>query len=186
MKVALTEQQIAAAAELGALGVVAKTDAEVAAEALAAQAVVAAAAQAAADAAKVLADAQKPEASADLVAFLKTSLAESQASVTALTLEARDAKAASAEMTGSHAAMRAIVASSVDRLKVALGGSASATDGLSDSSLLAEHATLRADFEKKFKAGGVAAVSATAPTDKVGDAVDPVRAARIASTRASK
>lgn len=184
MKVALTEQQIAAAAELGALNAVEKTAAEVAADKVAADAAVVAAAQAEADAAAAAAK-DKPDTSADLVTFLKASLAEAQASVTSLTLDARDARAALADMTASHAPLRAIAVASVDRLKIAMGGSAGASDALSDTSLLAEHASLRADFEKKFKAGGVAAVSA-APADKVGDAVDPVRAARIASTRPSK
>lgn len=181
MKVALTEQQIAAAAELGGLNAVEKTPAELAAERAAADAA-AATEQAEADAA-ASAEKDKPDTSADLVAFLKTSLAEAQASVTALTLEARDAKAALADMAASHAPLREIAVASVDRLKIALGGSAGATSALSDTALLAEHASLRADFEKKFKAGGVAAVSAVPAADKESDAVDPVRAARIASTR---
>lgn len=183
MKVALTEQQVAAAAELGGLNAVEKTEAEVAAEKATADAAAALALQATADAAKLIADAQKPEASADLVAFLKTSLAEAQGSLTAMTLELRDVKAASATIAGSHAAMRAIAVASVDRLKVALGGSAGATDALADDALLAEHASLRGEFEKKFKAGGVAAVSVVPSADKVGESNDPVRQARIASTR---
>lgn len=186
MKVALTDQQIAAAAELGAIGAVAKTDAEVAAEKAVADAALATAAQAKIDAAQILADASKPDASADLVDFLKTSLAEAQASVTTLTLEVRDAKAASAAMSVTHAPMRAIVAASVDRLKIALGGTAGATDALADDALLAEHAALRVDFERKFKAGGVAAVSAGAPADKGVEADDSVRQARLASTRPAK
>ena len=187
MKVALTEQQIALMAEGGVLSPVAEAVAAVAAEAIenaAAPAAEVVEPKAEAPAAEAAPEA-KPE-SPDLVAFLKSSLAEAQASVMDLTIQLRDAKASGEKIEASHGALRSIAVASVDRLKVALGGSAGGADALSDETLLAEHASLRAQFEGKFKAGGVAAVSTEATPDPKSNAVDPVRAARLASTRLAK
>lgn len=172
VKTAMTEQQIALLAESGA-GAALKTEAEVALEASAALAL--------AEAQKV-ADAKKaPEP--DLVTYLKGELAIFQASTVTLTTELRDHRAASAAMAASHSALREIAVSSVDRLKVALGGTVGGTAALSDTELLASHAGLRADFETKFKVGGVAAVSSGAADEKVSATPDAVRQARLASTR---
>lgn len=180
MKVALTEQQIAAMAEAGALadavGSIATSETVVT------------------DAASVEAKSEtqtepvqaKTTEAPELVAFLKTSLAEAQATNVDLTVQLRDAKSQAEAMTATHAALRSIAAASVDRLKVALGGTPGGADALSDTALLAEHATLRAQFESKFKAGGVAAVSATAQSDAKSEVADPVRQARLASTRFAK
>lgn len=130
------------------------------------------------------AEAAKPEQS-DLVSFLKTSLAEAQASVVDLTVQLRDVKASADKSAENHSAMRAIAEASVSQLKIALGLGATGMAGATDSALLAEHATLRAQFESKFKAGGVAAVSSSDSADstKVSEAADPIRQARLASTR---
>jgi signal peptide peptidase SppA len=183
MKVALTDQQLAAALEAGTLGdaaVVEKATKD--AKALSDQKVLDDAAAAAVPAAA----APAPAESADLVAFLKESLAAANTSVTSLTMEVRDAKAASAALSASHAPMRAIAVTSVERLRVALDRPAAGAEALDDVALLAEHASLRVQFEAKFKAGGVAAVSAGAPADNAGNADDPVRKARLASTRPTK
>ena len=179
MKVALTEQQISAMAELGAHvaegTAVVPTTPSPAPEAAAPSAETAPAPVQA-----------KPAEAPELVAFLKTSLAEAQAANVDLTVQLRDAKASAEAMTTTHTALRSIAAASVDRLKIALGGTAGGADALSDTSLLAEHATLRAQFESKFKAGGVAAVSSTAQPDAKSEVADPVRQARLASTRFAK
>lgn len=190
MKTALTEQQLAVMALAGNLPA-AQAQAETPTDAPAAPAAEQAPATAPeapatapeAPAAEAAAPAQKES---ELVGFLKTSLAEAQASVVDLTVQLRDVKAAGEKMNSTHAAMRSIVEASVSQLKVALGGSAGAVDALADDALLAEHASLRAQFESKFKAGGVAAVSSTGSSDKVSEVVDPVRQARMASTRPAK
>jgi signal peptide peptidase SppA len=182
MKTALTEQQLVLMAELG----LPAPTAEQTPAAPAAAAVPAAETEAPAPVAATETVAPVAEPSSDLTAFLKTSLAEAQATVTDLTIQLRDVKAASEAMTTSHAALRQIAEASVDRLKVALGGAAGGAQALTDESLLAEHASLRAQFEGKFKAGGLAAVSSAAPSEKLSDSVDPVRQARISSTRLAK
>ena len=190
MPKALTDQQIAAMAE-GGLTVVAEAVAQVVAEAAATPAPAAAPAAGEQPAADATVETPAPDAakaeSPELVAFLKTSLAEAQAANTDLTIQLRDAKAGAEQMTTSHTALRQIAEASVDRLKVALGGVSGGVQALSDESLLAEHATLRAQFESKFKAGGVAAVSSSGSSDKESVVeLDPVRQARLASTRFAK
>lgn len=186
MKVALTEQQIAAAAELGA-PVVTATAAAPAAPAAetapAAPTATTAPVEAAPAPAAPAPAAEQTES--QLVAFLKGSLSEAQASVTALTIEVRDLKAQTEALNKSHGPMRELVEASIDRLKIALGGSAGDYKAMSDEAVLAEHANLRAQFEAKFKAGGVAAVAATHKPDQT-EVVDPIRAARLASTRPAK
>jgi hypothetical protein len=130
-------------------------------------------------------EATAPVAESDIVAFLKTSLAEANATLMTATMELRDLKAAQESMTASHEALKGIATASVDRLRVALGHSAGAV-ALTDSALLADHASLRAQFESKFKAGGVAAVSSQESPGTKGELDDPVRQARLASTRFAK
>lgn len=187
VKTALTEQQVAALAEGG--GVAAPT-AEAPAAAPNADAAPGgedaddSSAAAASAAAQTEDKTPKAEAAGEVVAFLKGQLAESQASVLDLTVKLRDAEKGAEALKGTHAAMRAIAVASVDRLKVALGGSAGAAEALSDEALLAEHASLRAQFETKFKAGGVAAVTSTGSTESTADTqTDALRMARIKSTR---
>jgi signal peptide peptidase SppA len=178
MRAALTEQTIAAMAEAGNLQV--GTAAGVAAVA----------ADLATKPAPAVIEPTAPEATApvaesDIVAFLKTSLAEANATLMTATMELRDLKAAQESMTASHEALKGIATASVDRLRVALGHSAGAV-ALTDSALLADHASLRAQFESKFKAGGVAAVSSQESPGTKGELDDPVRQARLASTRFAK
>jgi hypothetical protein len=120
-----------------------------------------------------------------VVAYLQGQLAEAQTKLTDLTIQARDAKASADALATSHTAMRAITVASVDRLRVALGHPAGGAESMSDTELLAAHTSLRDQFEKKFKAGGVAAVSVVATSDKGGEgaAVNAVHQARIAATR---
>lgn len=190
VKTALTEQQIAAMAE-GAPAAP-QADASAAAPAQEGAGVAAPSADVNPDNpdADVAAGAQvEPKAEDkpnELVAFLQGQLAAAQAQVLDLNIQLRDAKAAKEAMDGSHAALRAIAVASVDRLKVALGASAGGAETLSDDALLAEHASLRAQFESKFKAGGVAAVAPATAEKGVDSAVDPLRLARMKATHPAK
>ncbi|MBT2326750.1 S49 family peptidase [Variovorax paradoxus] len=200
LKNALTEAQIAALAlgapaaegagapaadaNAGAPAAAAAAPAAPAAAAAAAPAAGAEGAGAAAPAAVEPAAAAAPSSDA-VVTYLQGQLATAQTQITDLTIQARDAKAASEALATSHTAMREITVASVDYLRVALGHPAGGAGAMTDTELLAAHTTLRTQFEGKFKAGGVAAVSAVQPSDKEGSAasVDPLRAARIAATR---
>ena len=177
MKVALTDQQIAALAE----GATVQAEATQATQPDAPEAtteVAAPAAEAAAPEA-VVPEAQKPDA---VVAFLQTQLADAQAKVVDLTVELKAASSANEALKASAAGMRAIAQASVDRMKVAMGVP-SGVAAASDDALLAEHTTLRGQFEAKFKSGGVAAVSVAAPQEGAGTQPDLARQARIQATR---
>lgn len=175
---ALTDQQIAALAE-GATVTAEATQAtqpeapEAPTTEVEAQAPEAAAPEAAAP------EAQKPDA---VVAFLQTQLAEAQAKVVDLTVELKAANSANEALKASAAGMRAIAQASVDRMKVAMGVP-SGVAAASDEALLAEHTTLRSQFEAKFKTGGVAAVSVATPKEGAGTQPDLARQARIQATR---
>lgn len=136
-----------------------------------------------ADAAPAQAD--KP-ANADVVAYLQGQLTSAQSQATELTIQVRDLKAASDATAGVMASFRNLVQASLDRLKVAMGGSPGVAEGMTDSQLLAEHATLRAQFETKFKAGGVAAVTSSGSSEKSVEQEDPNRLRRIQATRQRK
>ena len=145
-----------------------------------------------ADAAKVIADAEaaaaasKP-ANAEVVAMLQSQLATAQGQVVQLNVDLQGAKLAGEASTKSAEVMRPIVRAAVGNLRVALGGSAAGVDALTDDNLIAEHANLAAQFDKKFKAGGVAAVKLPAEAEKVDASVDdPVRQARLDATRNRK
>lgn len=181
LKIALTTQQIAAMAEAGL-----PVDAAQAIAPVAAVPAPTAETQApeAPDAPVAAATEQKGES--DIVAFLKSSLAEAQAANTDLTMQLRDLKASTTDMAATHEQFRSIVMTSTDRLRVAMSMPAGVHAG-TDTALLADHAALRTQFESQFKAGGVAAVSSSGSSDTVSaEAVDPVRQARLASTRPAK
>jgi signal peptide peptidase SppA len=182
VKTPLTEKDIVA---LAAAGFAVKADAELTAEQTQAleaarKAEKEAADKAASDAAA--AAASKNDKTPTALELVQGQLAAAQAQVTNLTIELRDEKAASEKVKGSHASMRAIVVASAGRMKVALGQTPGGEDALDDAALLAAHEALVTEFQKKFPAGGVAAVAAD-KSNKSQDASDPTRAARIAATR---
>jgi signal peptide peptidase SppA len=184
MKVALTEQQLAAiaAGAPAAAAAAVVPDPVAAAAALAADAAAAeaaAAALAASAAAPVAAAAAAPDA---VVTMLQTQLREAQASVTALTVEKTGLAAKLASVEASHSALVKIAGASLSNMKVALGFSALDASAMSAESILVEHTATSALFNTKFTAGGVAAV--VAPEDKEADAgPGQMHAARIAATR---
>lgn len=179
---ALTDQQIAALAEGGAV---------VAAEAPATEQPAAPAAEAPAEtvaqpAAEAPAPAPQvaPEANhAPVVTFLQTELAKAQAKIVDLTVNLRAAEVKAETATKAAAGFKAIAQASVDRMKVALS-MPSGIAASSDEALLAEHADLRSKFEASFKPGGVAAVSSAPVQSNASEAGhDVARQARIQATR---
>lgn len=185
VKAALTEQQLAALAEGGTA--LAEADTDATSTPTTAEASAEPTAQAPAEpAAEATQAAPASQGQSELVAFLQGQLASAQAQVLDLTVQVRDLKAEAEKKQGTHAALRALAEASVDRLKVALGGTTGLCAGMTDEALLAEHATLRAGFEAKFKAGGVAAVSSSGSSEKSAAVEDPVRLRRVQATRLSK
>ena len=107
--------------------------------------------------------------------------------VTSGEVKLRDAEAALEPLKAGITKMRPVVRQSVANLRVATGGTAAGVEALNDEALLAEQSSLAEQFQSKFKAGGVAAVSQGEPAEKVGDVqgYDSVRQARIRATRPS-
>lgn len=174
LKLALTEQQIAA---MAAGTVTAEAEAAAFAVAAAALATVPAVVEPAAEVVKAAPDA--------VVTLLQTQLAAAQASVVSLSVELHTVKASVDAVKATSEAMRPVVRAAVSTMRVALGGNATGVDALADEQLMAEYANLAPQFSSKFKAGGVAAVSSSAEADNKGqgDVVDPLRQARLAATR---
>lgn len=190
VKTALTDQQVAALAAGGGLTAVAAASAEAVVVPTAPAAPAAAAAPVAAS----------PEATATLAsATLDQNIATLQAQITLLTSQAataqgqlvdaqvalRAAEASAAPLKASIDKMRPVVQKSVSNLRVALGHSAAGVEALGDDSLLAEQASLAAQFTDKFKVGGVAGVAPVSPADKkaIAPEQNALHMARIAATR---
>lgn len=175
---ALTDQQIAALAEGGAV-VAAEAPATEQPAAPAAEAPAETVAQPAAEAPAQTAT----EANTSVMAFLQTELAKAQAQIVDLTVNLKAAEAKAETATASAAGFKAIAQASVDRMKVALS-MPSGIAASSDEALLAEHAALRGKFEANFKPGGVAAVSSAPVQSNASEAgQDLARQARIQATR---
>lgn len=173
VKTALTEQQIVEAVATAAAAALATPATPVATV----PAVPAAAPEAAA-----------PAPNADVVALLQTQLATAQAQVLQLSVDMASVKTAKDAAEASAEKLRPAVRAAVGVLRVALGGAAAGVEALTDDNLMAEHANLSVQFNAKFPAGGVAAVSSSAVAGSAdSDATsDPLRAARLAATRNSK
>ena len=185
VKTALTDQHVAALAEGMPLpaGAAATTEAPDAPAAPAAVVPEATPPAAPATAAAPEAAPAPAASNTDVVAFLQGQLSTAQAQVVDLTVKLRDAEASASTTAGVMASLRSIVATSVDRLQIALGQTPGAAASMDDSALLATHATLRTEFEKKFKAGGVAAVAPAGSSEDRVDAEDPVRQRRLKATK---
>jgi signal peptide peptidase SppA len=189
----LTEQDLAALAEGGAAAkteaeVKAEADAAVAAEAAAktaADAATAAAATAAAEAAA--AAAAKPAAGESaVVQLLRSQLAEKDEKIVAQTLELSKLNEKLAGIEATHEAAVAVVRASVGRMRVALGSSAGDAETLKSADALAEHKRLSEEFGKKFKVGGVAAVTPKEESEQGSKAAAPLHASLVAAARFNK
>jgi signal peptide peptidase SppA len=185
----LTEQDLAALAEGGAA---AKTEAEVKAEADAAVAAEAAAktaadAATAAAAAEAAAAAAKPAAGESaVVQLLRSQLAEKDEKIVAQTIELSKLNEKLAGIETTHEAAVAVVRASVGRMRVALGSSAGDAETLKSADALAEHKRLSEEFGKKFKVGGVAAVTPKEESEQGSKAAAPLHASLVAAARFNK
>lgn len=177
-RAALTEQQIAA---LAAGAPQAKTADEIAAEAAAATAATQAAA-AAASATTPPAKVTELENGNQIVAFLQGQIKEKDGTLLAQSVELSGLKAKVASMEATHASLLKIAVASTTHMKVALGLSKVDLSAMGAEQLLAEHSATTTSFTEKFKAGGVAAVSATEAVSTPAG-LDHAIAARIEANR---
>lgn len=91
-----------------------------------------------------------------VVDYLKAQLAEVNAGLLESTVQLRTLQASTAEALASQAGLLSIACGAVNKMNIALGGSERDLSGMSAVALLAEHAKVSEDFNKKFKVGGVA------------------------------
>lgn len=183
-KHAMTEQELAAIA--AGISVEAATGAEGSATdpAEAGDANVEANAQANAEAGAAESNAEANSESA-LVVYLQGEVKAKSADLLEAQIEVRDLKGKISGMEATHAGLLAIVKKSLNQMQVALGGSALDLEKMDAAVALTEHARLSADFQKAFKAGGVAAVDASEPV-KNGPQIDPLHKALVNAVRFSK
>jgi hypothetical protein len=149
----------------------------------------AAAAKLAADtaAAKLAADTAAAAAGAtesEVVKLLKAQVKEKDEALVAgaLTKVKLEEKLAVVETT--QAALLDIARASVGRMRVAMGGAVGEASTLGAVEALSEHSRLSAEFQKKFKVGGVASVAVEQDKGSEKSASDPLRAAKVAASRA--
>jgi signal peptide peptidase SppA len=189
MKKALTAQQIAALAAGAEQVAAAETVPQAAAEVKQADQQPAAAAAAASEApAAAAAATETPAAPAaangELISYLQQQLASSQEQLIDLRMQVKQANETITSMKTCHDGLMAIAVRSIGNMKVALGLPATDASKQSPESLLADHAATAEAFQKAFKAGGVAAVSAAEEPKKTG-LIDPHHLRRVQATRLS-
>lgn len=119
------------------------------------------------------------------VDLLTAQLASAQNSVVDLTVKLREASASSEKLKADVDKLLPIARGVVGNLRVALGQSKDGVDALGLDSIVEAHADLSAQFNKKFKAGGVAASSQDVEP-KTGATPSALKSARIAATRPGK
>lgn len=158
-----------------------ETPAAAPAEAAAAAAAPAAEAAAAPAAAPAAATPSVAAASAEVVTFLQGQITAKDAALLANGVEINGLKAKITDYEASVGGLLAIAADSLNNMRVALGGSRTDLSKLTAAEVLAQHESAKADFEKKFVAGGVAAVDAAQDANKGRGTVvvDTVEAANL-------
>lgn len=102
--------------------------------------------------------------------------------VTELSIENAKVTAERDSMLASCAALAQIAGDSLSRMNIALGGGKVDVSAMTPESLVAQHATVAAQFASRFPTGGVAAVGAGAEA-AAADAkqADPMHARRMAA-----
>lgn len=144
------------------------------------------AAPAAADPAPAAAAPATAAPATDAVALLKTMLTEANETIASLrvdgktALDAATAKASAleAQLASANADLSSalkIVAASISTMAIPLGVTAAATEGMSATQILAEHARMSEQFTGKFKAGRVSAAKPeTEQTNAAASAPNPM------------
>lgn len=182
MKLALTDQQVAA------INAGLPVDLDAATIAAAAAATQAAADAAAATAAVAVATpaaetAQVPLESA-VVAMLQTQNKEANASILSLSIELNASKDKLTSFEAATPGLTAVVVKSLVQMKIALGLPSVDMTSMSPAVLLAEHTRVSEAFTTAFKSGGVAAVTVEVP--KAEKQHDPLYKQRVDAVRAQR
>lgn len=115
-----------------------------------------------------------------IVDFLKSELSAKTSELVQVSAEKTDLQRQVDVMKASFDSMREIVAAGVNRMRIAMGGSAMDLSGLPAETLLQEHAKATKDFNGMFPVGGVAKLASTEEQDKT---LSSASAGRIRAVR---
>lgn len=96
----------------------------------------------------------------DLVTFLQSELAAKTGEITQLSVKLAEQERELNAFKAHDSELKAIVAASVNRMQIGLGGKSTDLTKLSTEALLSQHSAVAAQFGQTFPVGGVAAVSA--------------------------
>lgn len=114
-------------------------------------------------------------------ALLKEQLAQANTDLVASRVENLQMQGQIEALTAQVEGLSAIAKHSLGNMQVALGGIRSTLDGLAVDTLLQMHTQLSADFQARFKAGGVAATPAAVPQKASAPARDSRAAFQLAA-----
>jgi signal peptide peptidase SppA len=115
------------------------------------------------------------------VQLLNSQLEAKDASLLQANIKLAKAEEALVAANASMAPLLEIAAKSASNMAIAMGGVAINAEGLSADQVLAEHGRLTAQFQSKFKAGGVAAVTADQSKESVQVPSNALAQARLAA-----
>jgi signal peptide peptidase SppA len=102
-----------------------------------------------------------PAPQADVVSFLQAQIKEKDAQLLQANVDLKAATAKVADLEASTSGLIEIAVASTNNMRVALGGSKLDMSAQTATQILAEHKAVSEQFNKKFVAGGIAAVNAT-------------------------
>ena len=117
-------------------------------------------------------------AAPDLVTFLQSELAAKTSEITQLSVKLAEQERELNAFKAHDSELKAIVAASVQRMQIGLGGKAGDLTKLSTEALLSQHSAVAAQFSQTFPVGGVAAVSAE-EEEPAKAAISPLEKARM-------
>jgi signal peptide peptidase SppA len=98
-------------------------------------------------------------ATPDLVTFLQADLAAKATEITQLSVKLAEQERELNAFKAHDSELKAIVAASVNRMQIGLGGKSTDLSKLSTEALLSQHSSVMTQFSQTFPVGGVAAVS---------------------------
>jgi signal peptide peptidase SppA len=125
-------------------------------------------------------------AGGELVAFLQAELAAKTSEITQLSVKLADQDRELNVFKAHDNELKAIVAASVNRMQIGLGGKSSDLTKLSTEALLSQHSSVMSQFSQVFPIGGVAAVTTEEEEPSKAAASSPLDKARMRVVKTHK
>jgi signal peptide peptidase SppA len=127
-----------------------------------------------------------PAAAPDLVTFLQSELAAKTSEITQLSVKLAEQERELNAFKAHDGALKEVVAASITRMQIGLGGTAGDLAKLSTEALLSQHSAVAAQFSRTFPVGGVAAVAAEGDESGKPAASSPMDKARMRVVKTHK